>query len=93
MYSGSNVTALHPASAQDSDYDMSDDDNSAGDLMKPWLAEYQRYINTRDVVPEGMSLVEWWGVSLKSFKLKFKLRLFGSLVELQLLSGVGFTCP
>ena len=66
MYSGSDATALHPTSAQDSDYDMSDDDDSAGNQTKPWLAEYQHYINTHDVVPEGMSLVEWWGVSLKS---------------------------
>ena len=66
MYSGSNATAPHPTSAQDSDYDMSDDDSDSGDLTKPWLAEYQRYISTCDVVPEGMSLVEWWGVSLKS---------------------------
>jgi hypothetical protein len=61
---GSNATTPYPTSAQDSDYDMSDDDS--GDLTKPWLAEYQRYITTHDVVLEGMSLVEWWGVSLKS---------------------------
>jgi hypothetical protein len=66
MYSGSNATAPHPTSGtQDSDYDMSDDDDS-GDLTKPWLAEYQRYITTHDVLLEGTSLVEWWGVSLES---------------------------
>jgi hypothetical protein len=68
MYTGSNAaTAPHPTSVhwQDSDYDMSDDDS--GDLTKPWLAEYQRYTTTHDVVPEGMSLIEWWGVSLNYF--------------------------
>ena len=39
---GSNATTPYPTSAQDSDYDMSDDDS--GDLTKPWLAEYQHYI-------------------------------------------------
>lgn len=66
MYSGSNATAPHPTSGtQDSDYDMSDDDD-CGDLTKPWLTEYQRYITTHDVVLEETSLVEWWGVSLES---------------------------
>ena len=67
MYSGGNATAPHRTSGtqDDSDYDMSDN-NDSGDLTQPWLAEYQRYINTHDVVPEGTSLVEWWGVSLES---------------------------
>ena len=59
-------TAPYPASAHDSDYDMSDDD---GDPTKPWLAEFERYLMTHDIVPEGMLVVEWWGVcpTLKKF--------------------------
>ena len=52
---------LYPASTHDSDYDMSDNDS---DPTKPWLAEFKRYLMTHDVVPEGMLIVEWWGVSL-----------------------------
>jgi hypothetical protein len=62
MYSGSNPTPHPTSGTQDSDYDMSDDDDS-GDSTNPWLAEYQRYITTHDVLLEGTSLVEWWGVS------------------------------
>ena len=50
MYFGNNATAPHPTSAQDSDYDMSDNDLDSGNLTKPWLAEYQHYISTHDVV-------------------------------------------
>lgn len=45
---------------EDSDWDMSDE--GEGDTDKPWLAEFNRYLNTHDVLPEGMTIVEWWGV-------------------------------
>ena len=39
---------------EDSDWDMSDDEGG-GDSEKPWLAEFNCYLNTHDVLPEGMS--------------------------------------
>ena len=45
---------------EDSEWDMSDE--SEGDLEKPWLAEFNRYLNTHDILPEGMTVVKWWGV-------------------------------
>ena len=39
---------------------MSEEDE--GDSEKPWMAEFNRYLNTHDVLPEGMTVVKWWGV-------------------------------
>lgn len=30
---------------------------------KPYLAEFTRYLDTVEHVPEGMSPIRWWGVS------------------------------
>ena len=30
---------------------------------KPWLVEFNQYLNGTDSVPEKMSLTQWWGVS------------------------------
>ena len=49
-------------SVQDSDSDMSDDDLDDTNATKPWLSEFQRYLNTHDVIPEGTTVVKWWGV-------------------------------
>ena len=60
---------IDPVSKQvcDSDSDMSDnlnpDDN---DPTKPWLMEFHRYLNTHDVIPEGTTVVKWWGVRIFS---------------------------
>ena len=63
MHSG-NFTAMDPGSksVQDSDSDMSDDDLDDTNATKPWLSEFQRYLNTHDVIPEGTTVVKWWGV-------------------------------
>lgn len=49
-----------------SDDENSDDESSpsvgAYDPAKPWLWEYNLYFNTTDEIPEGQSLVQWWGV-------------------------------
>ena len=62
--SGDTPTVPSTTSNLDSDYDMSDDDN---DPTKPWFAEFERYLMTHNVVSERMSIVEWWGVCLKTF--------------------------
>ena len=51
-----------PKSMEDSDWDMSDDDEGGGDSEKPWLTKFNRYLNMHDVLPEGMTVVKWWGV-------------------------------
>ena len=55
------IASALPKSMEDSDWDMSDDEGG-GDSEKPWLAEFNRYLNTHDVLPEGMTVVKWWGV-------------------------------
>ena len=57
---------------EDSDWDMSDEDE--GDSEKPWLAEFNRYLNTHDILPEGMTVVKWWGVCNVPFFLASTLR-------------------
>lgn len=32
------------------------------DSSKPWLHEFNQYLNGTDEVPNGMSLPSWWGV-------------------------------
>lgn len=49
----------------DSDSDDSDnEDDISADPTQPWLAEFQRYLDTNDIMPEEMSVVEWWGVRI-----------------------------
>jgi hAT family protein len=60
VYSIASAAAGPPKSTEDSEWDMSDE--SEGDLEKPWLAEFNRYLNTHDILPEGMTVVKWWGV-------------------------------
>jgi hypothetical protein len=43
----------------DSDSEM---EVAAGDPMKPWLHEWNTYIQTHEIIPEGMGIVRWWGV-------------------------------
>jgi hypothetical protein len=49
--------------------DGTDDHNSSPtntciDPLQPWLDEYRLYFNIREVVPEGMDAIQWWGVRL-----------------------------
>lgn len=30
---------------------------------QPWMEEWNDYVTTKDVLPEDMSIVRWWGVS------------------------------
>ena len=58
------AAAPYPTSAHDSDYDMSDNES---DQTKPWLAEFESYLMTHDIVLEGMLIVEWWGIYINLF--------------------------
>ena len=47
----------------DTDSDESDDD--VDDTLLPlWMIEFKRYIDTNDIIPPGMMVVEWWGVHI-----------------------------
>lgn len=49
----------------ETDSEAEDDlDGSGSDPLRPWMVEYERYINTHDVIPSRTSIVAWWGVSL-----------------------------
>jgi hypothetical protein len=37
------------------------------DPNKPWLKEFNHYLNTVDEIPDGLTVVKWWGVSANSF--------------------------
>lgn len=36
-------------------------------VLKPWLPEFECYLDTNDPVPEGTSVLKWWGVSVIMF--------------------------
>ncbi|KAG6875702.1 hypothetical protein C0992_002806 [Termitomyces sp. T32_za158] len=37
--------------------------NDSFDELEPWQHEFDQYLNSVDVVPEGMSSVCWWGIN------------------------------
>jgi hypothetical protein len=52
----------------DTDSDEPDDEESTlSDPSKPWLIEWNLYLQTHEVIPEGMGIVKWWGVGLIIF--------------------------
>ncbi|KAG6863443.1 hypothetical protein C0991_005755, partial [Blastosporella zonata] len=61
----SKISRLLAELSDDSD---SDDGNEVpvssvadGDSSKPWLCEFNQYLDSIDIVPEGMTLPAWWG--------------------------------
>ena len=50
--------------SHNTDSDESDSDNISVDEASstPWVVEYERYINTNDIIPSGMTVIAWWGV-------------------------------
>lgn len=48
----------------DTDSDSDDGANEMVDPSNPWLDEWNTYFNVNEVVPEGMGVVQWWGVRL-----------------------------
>lgn len=41
----------------------------AQDVAKPWLSEFNQYLDAVDEVPNGMMITQWWGVSSVLFSL------------------------
>jgi hypothetical protein len=45
----------------------SENSDTGGDLvdrMRPWLAEWNLYVNTNETIAKEMKIVQWWGVRL-----------------------------
>ena len=42
----------------------SETEMTAADPTKPWLNEWNTYIQTHEIIPEGMGIVRWWGVCI-----------------------------
>ena len=52
-------------------WELSDDDDNTVDIgvdilsdpQCPWLQDYHAYMDVIEQVPEGWSMIKWWGVS------------------------------
>jgi hypothetical protein len=52
--------------------ELSDDEDAVSDIgadvpndpQRPWLQDYQGYIDTIDQVPEDLTTIQWWGVRI-----------------------------
>ncbi|KAJ3804312.1 hypothetical protein F5876DRAFT_70738 [Lentinula aff. lateritia] len=48
--------------------ELSDDEDDASASVStsngsPWMDEFSKYYDAKDIVPEGMSIVQWWGMN------------------------------
>ena len=34
------------------------------DPQRPWLHDYRAYVDVLEQVPEGWTVIQWWGVSI-----------------------------
>ena len=61
------------------------------DPQRPWLHDYNAYIDVLEQVPEGWTSIQWWGVSIESLCPDEMLILF--VVQLKVISPcMGFPC-
>ena len=51
------------------DIQVNDATTQTHDSSKPWLHEFNRYLDSSDELPSGMSLPWWWGVSSLLYKI------------------------
>ncbi|KAG6839805.1 hypothetical protein C0991_011517, partial [Blastosporella zonata] len=42
--------------------DLDSNLDTPNDPDQLWKDEFQWYLNTNDVLPDGMTIVEWWGI-------------------------------
>jgi hypothetical protein len=62
----SNVKALLRELESSDDEGSADDagpSTTQADPAKPWLKEFNQYLDTTDELSDGQTLVQWWGVS------------------------------
>ncbi|KIL57452.1 hypothetical protein M378DRAFT_58137, partial [Amanita muscaria Koide BX008] len=60
---------------RDTDSNDSDSDDIRNDEASstPWLVEYERYMNTNDFIPPGMTVVAWWGINAPRYPIAASL--------------------
>lgn len=63
------VLLRRPVSSDD-ESEVEENVSTSVDSSKPWLGEFNRYLNGHDEVPKGMKLPQWWGVC--NFVLRYK---------------------
>ena len=75
------------------DTDSDSDENTDGviDPNRLWLDEWNTYFNTHEVVPEGMGIIRWWGVSC-SFLFGHTTEYYGSKDTWSTISDVALSC-
>ena len=42
--------------------DSEDEHSDVSEAADPWSIEFERYVNTAEVVDEEADIVDWWGV-------------------------------
>ena len=47
--------------SDDEDKDMPVLSLMHGDPQQPWLQEFHGYLNSKDQLTSGMSIIQWWG--------------------------------
>jgi hypothetical protein len=62
----------HRYNIDDTDTESDDDDQQATPTSS-WVDEWKLYLNTYEVVPGNVGIVQWWGVSLHFASCAFKL--------------------
>jgi len=59
-------------------HELSDDNNNNNipepslmhsDPHHPWLHEFQEYLNSKDQLTTGMSIVQWWGLNAARYSM------------------------
>jgi hypothetical protein len=58
---------------ESSDSDESSDNLGPSTLVdptKPWLKEFNQYLNAIDELSDGQTIVQWWGVSIFLFNIQ-----------------------
>lgn len=55
-------TLLRELSSDDEDDALAD--STPSNPSKPWLKEFELYLNAVDELPDGLSIVQWWAVSI-----------------------------
>ena len=59
------VKLLHELESSNSDRSSNNSGPSTlVDPTKPWLKEFNQYLNATDELSDGQMIVQWWGVSI-----------------------------
>ena len=59
---GARRSSKRPRRRNSDDTDSESEAETAVDPNNPWRTEWNLYLQIHEIVPEGMSMVTWWGV-------------------------------